>query len=153
MSKYDKKHGQIERTLSAVVTLASVYTSDAPTNTMRLQAGTGAAASLADYAVPAGGGLLTKVRAAARQTVLTKTVLLLFVSQDGGATKRLIGTAEVIAHTVDANTAPKVTTFSEFTTDDPYRAQEGDTFFVAASNAQTNGWVFSANLTEFGDVE
>lgn len=153
MSKYDKKHGQIERTLTAVVTLASVYTTDAPTNTAQLQAGNGTNGSLANYSVPAGGGLMNVLRAVPRQSVTAATVLLLFVSQDGGATKRLIATAASAAQTIDVNNAPKVITFSTITTDDPYRAQEGDQFFVGASNAQTNGWVFSANITEFGNVE
>lgn len=154
MSKYDKKHGQHERTLTAVVTLASVYTTDAPTNVMPLQVRNADGTGLIDYSVPIGGGLFNKLKAVPRQTVTAKTVLLLFVSQDGGATKRLIATADAPAQTIDAaNPRPKPVTFDDLTTADPYRAQEGDRYYVGAGAAQTNGWVLFGNFTEFGNQE
>jgi hypothetical protein len=152
MSKYDKKHGQIERTLTAIVTAAATnLTTDTPGNVVQLQVKNGNA--LTGYSVPDGGGLFNRLKAIPRASVAADTVLYLFVSQDGGATFRQAAVALLKSQVLTVSVAPTPAVFSDLTTDDPIRSQFGDTWYVAASNALAGGISFLGNLTEFGTVE
>ena len=127
---------QTPKTASAVVTGASVYTGDAPTNTVLL------------LTAGAEGAMLTKLSAMPRATVAA-TSLLLFVSSDGGTTMRLKDSALMAAHTVSTSTATAVTKFTEYSEATPLRLAAGDKLYVGAAVALAGGIVFSAEYTDF----
>jgi len=127
---------QTPKTASAVCTAASVYTNDSPTNTVLL------------LTAGADGAMLTKLTAVPRATV-TATSLLLFISNDGGVTQRLVNSALMAAHTVATTTATVVTKFPEYSEALPMRLAAGDRLYVAAAVALAGGIVFNAEYTDF----
>lgn len=127
---------QDNRTVQAVCTAAvgSINT-DAPTNAVLLgQAGPN-------------DSMLTRLTALPRATP-TATVLYLFVSKDGGTTKRLIGRAKMGAATVSTTDFPEPTDFG-FNESNGYRFEAGDELYVGISVAITAGIVFAGQLSDF----
>lgn len=133
---YTAPFAQTPKTASAVCTAASVYAGDTPTNTVLL------------LTAGADGALLTKLTAVPRATV-TATSLLLFVSNDGGTTQRLVNSALMAAHTVATTTATAVTKFGDYSETAPLRLAAGDRLYVGAAVALASGIVFNAEYTDF----
>lgn len=128
---------QVPKTATAVVTGAcSSFAGGEPTNTeLLLTAG-------------AEGALITRLWAIPRATV-TASSLLLFISKDSGATKALIDSELMAAHTVATTTAIPETSFSNYSEDTPFRLEAGDSLYVGSQVALAGGIVFKAELMEF----
>jgi hypothetical protein len=127
---------QTPKTASAVATAASADLHlDTPTNTVLL------------CTVGADGGLLTRLSAIPRATV-TASSLLLWVSLDGGTTKRLVDSALMAAHTVAETTAVPVTPFTRYSESAPERLQAGASLYVGSAVALAGGIVFTAEYTD-----
>jgi len=128
---------QKPKTFTAVVTAACVIgTADAPTNTTLLvTAGTD-------------GAILTNLHAMPRATN-TAASLLLFLSKDGGTTKRLIDSALMPAATVNTTTAIQKTQFARFNELTPMRLEAGDTLYVGSQVLLAAGFVFECEFTNY----
>ena len=125
------------KTASAVATAASAeLATDAPTNTVLL------------CTAGADGALLTRLSAIPRATV-TASSLLLWISLDGGTTKRLVDSALMTPHTVAATTAIPVTPFTRYSESAPERLQAGASLYVGSAVALAGGIVFTAEYTDF----
>lgn len=128
---------QTPKTATAVVTgAAGSITGDAPTNTVEL------------LTAGSDGAILTRLTAMPRATV-TASSLLLYVSSDGGTTKRLVDSALMAAFTVATTTAIAVTSFSTYTETAPLRLAAGDKLYVGSQVALASGIVFRAEYTDF----
>lgn len=128
---------QTPRTATAVTTAACVVgTNDTPTNTVLLTA------------AGAEGAILTNLSAMPRATA-TATSLLLFLSKDGGTTKRLIDSELLAAQTVNNTTAINEIQFSRYSEDSPLRLEANDQLYVGAAVALAAGIVFKAELSDF----
>ena len=128
-------------TQTAVLTGADTITDDTPANTV----------IIADTSVR--GTLISSLSAAPRATVAL-TALHLFVSDDSGTTKRLIGSALMAAHTVATDTAIPITPF--LNTDGtlisdaaPFRLGVGQELYVGASVALAGGIVVTSTRVDF----
>ena len=121
---------------TAVATLAGTIDTDTPTNTVLITT------------AGADGALLTSLSAIPRATV-TATALYLFVSNDGGTTKRLLDSALMEAHTVAATTAIPVTDFANISETTPIRLEANDELYVSSGVALADGIVFTAQTTDF----
>lgn len=121
-------------TAVATAALAST-TGDAPTGTVLLST------------AGADGAIITKVAALPRATV-TATRCDLFVSGDGGTTKRLIATALMAAHTVAATTAIPETDFG-FTPAEPLVLGPNEELYVGIAVALASGVVFHARREDY----
>lgn len=126
---------QTQKILTAVLTLASVITTDAATNT-QLIATAGAE-----------GALVTKVSLMPRATI-TATAAYLFVSKDNGTTLRLIDSVLIPAYTMAVTTATPVTPFS-MSQDVPLRLEAGDKLYVSIGVALAGGVVAKAEWTDY----
>lgn len=128
---------QTVKTSTAVVTTATgSIATDAPTNTaLLLTAGTE-------------GTVVNKVSAAPRSTI-TDASLLLFLSKDGGTTKRLIGSVLMKGYTLAATTAIPETAFAGITSDTPIRLETGDSLYVGSQVALASGIVFTAQGMDY----
>jgi len=127
---------QTPKTNSGVVTAACTITSDAPANTVLLvTAGTD-------------GSVLTALSAMPRATA-TASELALFISKDGGTTKRFIDSALMSAYTSAATTSTPVTTFSRISDSSPLRLAAGDTLYVGSQVALAGGIVFNAEWMDY----
>lgn len=126
---------QTQQTLTAVLTAASVVTTDAATNTV-LCATAGA-----------DGALVTKVSLMPRATI-TATAGYLFLSKDNGTTLRLIDSVLIPAYTMAGTTAIPVTTFS-MSQDAPLRLSAGDKLYVSIGVALASGVVAKAEWTDY----
>ena len=127
---------QTPKTATAVCTAAATITNDTPTNTVEL------------LTAGADGAILTRLTAIPRATV-TASSLVLFISNDGGTTKRMIDSALMAAFTVATTTAVAVTTFSTYTETAPLRLAAGDKLYVGSQVALAGGIVFRAEYTDF----
>lgn len=128
---------QTPKTATAVVTgAAGTITGDTPTNTVLL------ATAGAD------GAILTRLTAIPRATV-TASSLVVFISKDGGTTKRLIDSELMAAHTVATTTAIPETAFANFSETTPLRLEAGDQLYVGSQVALASGIVFRAEFTDF----
>lgn len=138
MSKtYTAPFAQTSKTATAVTTAAcSTITGDTPTNTLLL------------FTAGTDGSILTSLWAIPRATV-TASSLLLFLSNDGGTTKRLIDSELMAAFTVAATTAIPETKFANYTETTPLRLAAGDELYVGNQVALASGVVFKAEYTEF----
>jgi hypothetical protein len=127
---------QTPKTGTAVCTGADTVADDNPSNTALL--------------VTAGsdGALVTRIWAMPRATV-TATGLHLFLSKDGGTTKRLIDSELMSAHTVATTTAIPETAFANYTESLPLRLEAADRLYVGAAVALASGIVFKAEFTDF----
>lgn len=136
MLTFDAPFAQISKTATAVATLAASVTTDSPTNTIELlTAGTD-------------GALVTSLSAMPRGTV-TAASLVLFLSKDGGTTKRLLDSKLMGAHTIAATTAIPVTAFDLISAATPLRLEAGDKLYVGSQVALAAGIVFSAQWMDY----
>ena len=127
---------QTPKTATAVATLAATVTNDTPTNTVELlTAGTD-------------GAILTRLSAIPRATV-TASSLVLWISSDGGTTKRMIDAALMSAYTMATTTLVPVTTFATYSEATPLRLMAGDKLYVGSQVALAGGIVFKAEFTNF----
>lgn len=128
---------QTPQTATAVATGAvGTITGDAPTNTVEL------------LTAGADGAILTRLTAIPRATV-TASSLLVFISKDGGTTKRLIDSELMAAHTVATTTAIPETVFTMYSETTPLRLAAGDRLYVGSQVALASGIVFRAEFTDF----
>lgn len=127
---------QMPKTSSAVVTAAATVNNDTPANTEQL------------LVAGSEGTIVTRLTAMPRATV-TASSLVLFISKDGGTTKRLIDSEVMAAHTVATTTAIPETAFSTYTETTPLRLQAGDQLYVGSQVALAGGIVFRAEYTDF----
>lgn len=128
--------GQTTQTGTAVVTLQSVITTDTPTNTALV------ATAGAD------GALVTKLTALPRSTV-TASSLYLFLSDDGGTTKRLIDNVLMPDHSLEVDTYNAPTIFEDISESLPIRLEASDRLYVSSAVALAAGIVFRAEWTDF----
>lgn len=126
---------QTQKTLTAVLTAASVITTDAATNTVIC------ATAGAD------GALVTKVSLMPRATI-TATAAYLFVSKDNGTTLRLIDSVLIPAYTMAATTATPVTLFN-ISQDSPLRLEAGDKLYTSIGVALASGVVAKCEWTDY----
>jgi hypothetical protein len=127
---------QTPKTATAVVTTATAsLNSDAPTNTVLL------------LTAGADGAILTKLTAIPRATN-TASDLVVFISKDGGTTKRFIDSKLMAAYTMATTTATPVTAF-DYSESSPLRLEAGDEIYVGSQVALAGGIVFKAEFTEF----
>lgn len=137
MKTYTAPFAQTPKTATAVTTAAcATITGDTPTNTLPL------------FTAGADGAILTALWAIPRATV-TASSLLLFLSNDGGTTKRLIDSELMAAFTVAATTAIPETKFANYSETTPLRLAAGDSLYVGNQVALASGVVFKAEYTEF----
>lgn len=127
---------QTPKTSTAVVTGASTTTTDSPANAVEL------------LTAGVDGCIVTSISAIPRATV-TASDLILFISKDGGTTKRLIDSALMSAYTAAATTATPVTTFTRISESSPLRLEAGDMLYVGSQVALAAGIVFKAEYTDF----
>ena len=127
---------QTPKTATAVTTAAATVTDDNPSNTVLL------------LTAGSEGAILTRLMAIPRATV-TASSLCLWVSSDGGTTKRLIDSALMSAATVNTTTAVTTTTFSTYTESTPLRLAASDKLYVGNQVALAGGVVFRAEYTDF----
>lgn len=127
---------QTPKTSTAVVTAAAAsITTDAPTGTeLVMTAG-------------ADGAILTKLTAIPRATA-TASSLILFLSKDGGTTKRFVDSKLMAAYTMATTTAVPVTAF-DYSENAPLRLEAGDKLYVGSQVALASGIVFKAEWTDF----
>ena len=114
---------------TAVATTANTTYTDTPTNTVQL------------LAAQANGARMQKLTALARATV-TATELQLYVSSDGGTTKRFILSKLMAAYTVAATTAQTAIDFG-YTDAAPLILSSTESLWVAIGVTNT-GIVFRA---------
>lgn len=128
---------QDPKTATAVVTgAAGSFAGDSPTNTVEL------------LVAGADGAILTRLTAIPRATV-TASSLLVFISKDGGTTRRLIDSELMAAHTVATTTAIPETVFTLYSETTPLRLAAGDRLYVGSQVALAGGIVFRAEFTDF----
>ena len=127
---------QTPKTATAVCTAVATVGNDAPTNTVLL------------LTAGADGALLTRLWAMPRATV-TATSLLLYLSNDGGATQRLIDAELMAAYTMATTTLIPETPFLNYSETAPLRLAAGDRLYVGAQVALASGIVFRAEYTDF----
>lgn len=127
---------QTPKTASAVTTAAAVVASDAPTNTALL------------FTADINGAIMTRARAMPRATVTAASVDL-FLSNDGGTTKRLFDSELMAAYTFAASTAKPDTQFQNYSEQSPFRLGAGDQVYCGSEVALAAGIVFVAEYTNF----
>jgi len=135
MKTFTAPFAQTPKTATAVCTAAATVTNDAPTNTVLL------------LTAGAEGAILTKLTAMPRATV-TAADLVVFLSKDGGTTKRMIDSKLMSAYTMAATTATPITAF-DYSESAPLRLEAGDEIYVGSQVALAGGIVFKAEFTEF----
>jgi len=128
---------QTPKTATAVATAAvSGLATDAPTGTVLLAT------------AGAEGAIVTRLSAMPRATA-TASSLVLFLSKDGGTTKRLIDSELMAAHTVAATTAIPETAFANISDSSPLRLEAGDSLYVGSQVALASGIVFKAEWMDY----
>jgi hypothetical protein len=125
---------QTPKTSTCVCTTANTIYTDAPTNTQTL------------WTAGSGGSRIVKIAAITRATV-TATELQLFVSSDGGASKRFIKSALMGAYSVAQTTANAVTDFG-FSDAAPLILGANEILYAAIGVSQT-GIVFRAEGADY----
>lgn len=121
---------------TAVATAAAAITNDTPTNTVEL------------LTAGADGCIVTRLTAIPRATV-TASSLVLFVSIDGGTTKRLIDSELMAAYTMATTTAVPETAFANYTETTPLRLPANAKLYAGSQVALASGIVFRAEYTDF----
>ena len=127
---------QTPKTATAVCTLAATVANDAPTTTVELMT------------AGSDGAIMTGLSAFPRATV-TASSLVLFISKDGGTTKRLIDSELMAAYTMATTTAIPETKFANISETTPLRLEAGDKLYVGSQVALASGIVFKAEWTDF----
>lgn len=125
---------QTPMTASAVTTTANTTYTDAPTNTQLLLDATAA-------------GRVTRISAMPRATV-TATMLQLYLSKDGGVTKRLINSKLMSAHTIQVTTAIPATDFG-YSDLNPMLLEAGDSLYVAQAVTLADGVCWDAEWAAY----
>ena len=129
---------QIPKTASAVCVAAAVVATDTPTNTLLL------------FTAGVNGSIMTRLRAIPRAAATAAISLDLFVSNDGGATKRIIDSELLAIYTpFAATTAKPDTQFLNYSEQTPLRLGAGDQVYVGAETALAAGIVFVAEYTDY----
>jgi hypothetical protein len=128
---------QTPKTSTAVVTAAATNLgTDAPTGTvLLLTAGTE-------------GAILTRLTVMPRAST-TASSLLLFLSNDGGTTMRLIDSELLKITTISTSTAIEEATFGNYTESRPLRLAANDRLYVGSQVALAAGLVFKAEWADF----
>jgi hypothetical protein len=119
----------------------STYTITHGSNATSTTTGGGSAVTVQDSRTSRNGARITSIKALARATN-TATELQLYVSPDGGTTKRFIKSALLAAYTVAATTAQTGGDFG-FTDSSPLILAKNETLYVGISVTNT-GIVFDA---------
>lgn len=127
---------QTPKTATVIATTASSVDTDTPSNAQLL------------LTAGADGAILTRLTAIPRATVSASS-LVLWISNDGGTTKRLVDSALMAAFTVATTTAVAVTTFSTYSETTPLRLAAGDKLYVGTQVTSSSGIVFRAEYTDF----
>lgn len=134
---YTAPFAQTIKTGTAVVTgAAGNIATDAPTNTVQL------------LAAGSEGTVVSRITAMPRATV-TDTSLLLYVSKDGGTTKRLIDSELMKGYTLAATTTVPETAFANYSDSAPLRLAAGETLWVGSQVALAAGIVFQAQGMDY----
>lgn len=133
---FTKPFPQTPKTATAVATaaIANIAT-DAPTDTVLLLTAGDA------------GAEVYRLTAIPRATVAASS-LCLWVSNDGGTTKRLIDSALMAAYTLAVSTAVVVTSFATYTAAAPLRLAAGDKLYVGTQVTLAGGIVFRAEYMD-----
>lgn len=128
---------QTPRTATAVATAAAgALTTDSPTGVVEL------------LTAGADGAILTRLTAMPRATV-TASSLVLYLSSDGGTTKRLIDSALMPAQTISTTAQIASTTVGSYSEIVPLRLGAGDRLYVGSQVALAGGIVFRAEYTDY----
>lgn len=128
---------QTPRTATAVATAAAgALTTDSPTGVVEL------------LTAGADGAILTRLTAMPRATV-TASSLVLYLSSDGGTTKRLIDSALMPAQTISTTAQIASTTVGNYSEIVPLRLGAGDRLYVGSQVALAGGIVFRAEYTDY----
>lgn len=127
---------QTPKTATAVATGAATVSDDAPTNTVLL------------VTAGADGCIVTSLVAVPRATV-TASSLCLWLSKDGGTTKRLIDSELMSAYTMSTTTAIPETIFANISESSPLRLEGTDRLYVGSQVALASGIVFTSEYTNF----
>jgi hypothetical protein len=126
---------QTPRTATCVLSAASTDIDDSPTTAELL------------WTAGANGSRITRISALPRATV-TASLLALYLSKDGGSTKRLIDSALMAAHTV-ANTTAIPTTDFEYSEDSALILEAGDRLYLTTAVALAGGIVVCAQGADY----
>lgn len=94
------------------------------------------------------GALLTNVSVIPRATC-TAHMAALFLSKDGGTTKKLLSTVLVGAQTISTTAAVTEYAFTVATELSPLRLEAADRLYVGIAATQTNGVNFNAKSVDY----
>lgn len=140
MKVYTPPFAQTNKTATAIATVATTINTDTPTNAVLLLNG------------GTEGALLTSLTAMPRATVSASS-LVLFLSKDGGVTKRLIDSEVMPAQTVNTTTAVNEINFARYSEMVPGRLEAGDSLYVGSQVAAASGIVFKAEYMLFEEKD
>lgn len=93
-------------------------------------------------------GALVQLLSAIPRATVAATTLYLWISSDGGTTKRLFRTELMEAHTVAVNTKIPETDFG-YTEEDPLRLEANEELYVGIGVALASGIVFEGGWGDF----
>ena len=129
--------GQTPKLATCVATGALTDLDDAPGSELQvlLTAGANGAAIYGAWGVP--------------RATATATVLYLFVSTDGGSTKRMVDAALAAADTLSTTDPPARVAFGAYSETTPLRVPAGAIVYFGASVALSAGWVGCAAYLDF----
>lgn len=126
---------QAPKTAYCVLDTASTDIDDAPTTSVLL------------VTAGANGSRLTKLSAMPRATV-TASLIALYLSKDGGTTKRLINSVLMSAHTVANTTAIPVTDFG-YSEDNAMILEANDRLYMTTAVSLAGGIVCAAQYSDY----
>lgn len=127
---------QAPKIATAVCTLVATINNDTPSNTVLL------------LTAGSNGAIVTRLSAIPRASV-TATSLLLFLSSDGGTTRRLIDSEVMPVFTANAGLAVPETFFPLYNSETPLRLASGERLYVGIQVARASGIAFRAEFTNF----
>lgn len=126
---------QTPKTAQCVLDTASTDIDDAPTTSVLL------------LTAGANGARVTKIHAIPRATV-TASNIALYLSKDGGTTKRLMDSALMAAHTVANTTAIPKTDFG-YSEDAPLILEAADRIYATTAVSLAGGIVVVAQFSDY----
>lgn len=126
---------QTLKTAQCVLDTASTDIDDAPTTSVLL------------LTAGANGARVTKIHAIPRATV-TASNIALYLSKDGGTTKRLLDSALMSAHTVANTTAIPKTDFG-YSEDAPLILEQADRIYATTAVSLAGGIVVIAQYADY----
>ncbi len=121
---------QAPNTGYAVATAANTTLTDSPDDTQLL------------FTAGANGSIVSAITAIQRATNAA-TVLYLYLSKDGGTTKRMVKSIAAAATTVSTTASATATDFG-YSDTAPLYLKSTDSLYAGASVALTDGWAFTA---------